>query len=126
MQEYFKSFCVKSPFNSCSMEVVMKKPIMVLLLSAAAATACAESQEFSEVDANQDGALSTTEAQQALPEIAIVDTNSDGMLNQAEAEAALPELVLSGEAETKEAGLIGEAEYQMIVQVLADTGKRSG
>ena len=83
-------------------------------------------QDFSQVDKDQDGVLSTQEARDALPEaIVIVDTNNDGMLNRDEAQQALPEVGFTGEpANQNEA--IGEEDYLLIIQEVERQGMGSG
>src|SRR5690606_27505052 len=73
--------------------------------------------DFSEVDADADGVLSITEAEEALPEVAIPDMNGDGMVNPAEAEAAIEGLMLVT-TEDKSTGYVTESEYQLIVSAV--------
>lgn len=98
----------------------MKKLILLTILGATAMAVQAETPEFSEADANSDGVLSATEASEALPEILVVDMNSDGLFNPAEAEVAIPGLMLATEGQSKESGIIGPAEYEVIVKVLEE------
>lgn len=100
----------------------MKTKLLAALLCTLPFSIHAEQVEFSEADANQDGALSTEEAQAALPEVVIVDTNNDGMLNLIEVESAIPGLMFPGSDEARESGLIGPTEYLHIVQVLEESG----
>lgn len=102
----------------------MKKAILFMLASSVALCVNASPEEFKDADVNKDGALSTTEARMAMPELVIVDTNNDGMLNLAEVESAIPDLMFTGDAATKESALIGATEYRMIVQVLAQSKQR--
>lgn len=85
-----------------------------ILLALMSYPALAEMHDFSEIDADADGALSITEASDSLPDLAIVDTNGDGMVNPAEVEAVVPGLMLVT-SEDKANGIITEAEYQLIV-----------
>lgn len=73
--------------------------------------------DFSEVDADADGVLSITEAEEALPEVAIPDMNGDGMVNPAEAEAAIEGLTLVT-TEDKSTGYVTASEYQLIVSAV--------
>jgi Ca2+-binding EF-hand superfamily protein len=64
---------------------MMKKLIpLILLLFAGAAIAA----EFSEVDTDQDGTISSEEAQAAGMDLSTADTNQDGQLSQEEFDAA--------------------------------------
>ena len=98
----------------------MKKRFLFIALTSFSTLAFAGTAEFSEVDTNADGVLSTSEAKEALPEILIVDNNNDGMLNPAEAEVAVPGLMLTTSEEDKETALIGKEEYDSIVKVLSE------
>lgn len=99
----------------------MNKLILMTALSTlAVSTAYATTEEFSEADQNEDGVLSTEEAETALPDVLIVDNNNDGMLNQAEAEIAVPGLMFSSDDEDKNESLIGPAEYEQIVQRISE------
>lgn len=73
--------------------------------------------DFSEVDTDADGVLSISEAEQALPEVAIPDMNGDGMVNPLEAEAAIEGLTIVT-TEDKATGHVTEAEYQLIVSAV--------
>lgn len=103
----------------------MKKLVILTILAGATATATAAPAEFSKADSNHDGALSTSEAKMALPDVIIVDNNNDGMLNPSEAEAAVPGLMLPTAKAEKTSALIGEKEYNAIVKaVMASGGDR--
>jgi hypothetical protein len=82
--------------------------------------ALAQAPEFSEVDANDDGALSILEFQAVVPSVAVTDTNGDGMVNQGEIEAALPELAFVDNGYQGGAAPVGESEYDHIIEVLED------
>jgi hypothetical protein len=97
-----------------------------LLLAFMALPVLAEAPaEFSEVDADADGILSTAEAKEALPDLAITDMNGDGLVNPAEVEAAVPGLMLST-AEDKATAYVTEAEYQLIVAAIEESDGESG
>ena|SRR5690554_2323892 len=95
-----------------------------ILLALLSYPALAEMHEFSDVDADGDGALSITEATDSLSDLAIIDTNGDGMVNPAEVEAVVPGLMLVT-SEDKENGVITEAEYQLIVAAVEANGSES-
>ena len=97
----------------------MKKLMLIAVLGAVAPFTFAEAAKFSDADANDDGALSTTEAKMALPDVLIVDNNNDGMLNPSEAEVAVPGLVLASKGQDKRTALIGQPEYDSIVEAIA-------
>lgn len=73
--------------------------------------------DFSEVDADADGVLSISEAEEALADVSIPDMNGDGMVNPAEAEAAIEGLMIVT-TEDKSTGYVTEAEYQLIVSAV--------
>lgn len=77
-----------------------------------------ESTDFTTADTDQDGVLSIEEAQSALPNLSISDANGDGLLNKSEVEAAVPGLAFSGDDAEKESSLIGQSEYEMIVETM--------
>ena len=104
----------------------MKRLLLVTVLgSLAIPAAFASPEEFSKVDTNEDGLLSTMEAKKALPDVLIIDNNNDGMLNQAEAEVAVPGLMFSGAEEDKAASYVGPEEYELIVQTIAQQATES-
>lgn len=98
--------------------------------------------DFSEADKDGDGALSTAEAQEALPDLIIVDINNDGILNRSEAENAMPGVRFDESGQASQAGQegqagqdsqtgqagrdapVGEAEYLIIVQTLEEQNRR--
>lgn len=94
----------------------MKKLTLVPAILSFVAFPALAAPEFSEVDADQDGVLSITEAQDALSDLLIVDANMDGLLNAAEIESAVPGLALN--ALEPETATIGEYEYELIVQAM--------
>lgn len=96
----------------------MKRMLSLSILALAATAACAESPQFSSVDANDDGALSLTEFQSVMPTVAITDVNGDGMVNQGELEAVIPELAFVDHGFQGGAALVGEEEYDHIIEVL--------
>ena len=89
------------------------------LLSVAASAAVAQTLEFSAVDTDQNGVLSVTEIQAALPQLMIVDSNNDNIVSEEEAVAAVKGLVLPQETEGDDNATIGEADFGLLVAALA-------
>lgn len=106
------------------MEVTMKKLMLFAVLGAFTPMAFAEAVTFSEADTNEDGALSTSEAKIALPDVLIIDNNNDGMLNPSEAEVAVPGLMLSVDKDKTKA-LVGPREYESILKAIAQLNGES-
>lgn len=101
----------------------MKKLFYVQLLALfASAQVVAEPAEFTKADADKDGILSISEAKEALPDLVIVDVNDDGLFNLEEAAMSIPELdaTVKASSELNPEGLVGQSEYQQILQVLSN------
>lgn len=91
----------------------------LLALSLAPAYAQDAAPDFASADVDGDGYLNVEEAQAAFPGLAISDIDGDGMLSQTEVEAVLPGLTFSPDGSPAEEGaMVGEAEYQTLVQAI--------
>src|SRR5690554_6937923 len=91
----------------------------LLALTLAPAAYAQEAPDFAAADMDGDGYLSVEEAQTAFPGLAITDIDGDGMLSQSEVEAVLPGLTFSPDGSpAQEGAMVGEAEYQLLVQAV--------
>ncbi|HWK54509.1 MAG TPA: hypothetical protein VNR18_09070 [Hyphomicrobiales bacterium] len=91
-----------------------------LLVAFGAGIALAQAPAFSTIDVDEDGVLSIAEFQTALPVVAVTDANGDGMLNQNEVEASIPSVTFADHGFQGGSGLVGEAEYDHIIEVLLE------